>query len=135
MLEIDANNYKISDQINQSLPIEVLKYFLEHPELRPNSHQNKFDTIFSKRINKAGVKFKKTPWILKKSYVNLILNNTLDSNLKLIELLDYEDKNILLNDPAWWDINYYKDIETHDPNLKDYVLRDDLKIFFKSLLS
>ena len=64
----------------------------------------------------------KTPWILNKSNIRLILKNTYGSNIKLLEILNKEDKEYIENDPSWWDENYYKDFKTYNPFLEDFNL-------------
>lgn len=78
----------------------------------------------------------KNPWILSKSHIRFIINNTYRSNCKLLEILKKEDKEYLKNDLSWWDENYYKDIKTYDPFLKDFNLdKNKIKLILMNSVS
>ena len=132
---LDINGkYKIPDVVNKSLPIEVLKLYLEYPFFRPNSHQNSFDYIFSKLISKSNMKQYKTPWILSNENIRFILNKTQKSNEQVIKLMELDDQKYILNDPSWWDFDYYKKMIKYDPFLKNFELNNNLLKLFSTLL-
>ena len=128
------STYKIPNIVNKSLPIEILKFYTKYPYFRPNSHENKFDYIFSKLIAKSNIKNYQTPWVLSDEYVRFILNNTKKSNENIIKLMELDDQKYILNDPSWWDVDYYKKIKKYDPFLKDFKLNNYLINFFSTLL-
>ena len=133
ILEINGK-YKPPNIVNKSLPIEVLKLYLEYPFFRPNSHENKFDNIFSKLISQSNIKPYKTPWILSNENIKFILNKTQKSNEEVIKLMKSEDQKYILNDPSWWDIDYYKKMIKYDPFLKDFEINTNLLELFSTLL-
>ncbi len=110
-------------RINTGLPLEILKLYLKYP---------KFKFILKKIfVNKNFVGYGSTPWILSKSNIRFILNNTYKNNKKLLNLLDEEDKLFLLNDKSWWDIDFYKDKVTYDPYLEEVKINKNLiELFF-----
>ena len=133
---LDIKNIVKSNQnLNKSLPIEVLKFYLSNPQIKANIHQNKYDHLLLNIMKKINIKFKKSPWILNKDNIRLILSNTEDSNKKILELLNEKDRKYILNDPTWWDLEYYKNHKTYSPFLKEYSLEKDLSELFTNVIS
>ena len=102
---------RLIERINTGLPIEILKFYLKYPKL--SSILKK--TLFKKKNFVGNV-----PWILSQSNIRTILYNTYESNKKLLNLMEEEDKNFLINDRSWWDIDFYKNKITFDPYLEDF---------------
>ena len=75
-----------------------------------------------KIFKKKNLTSNKTPWILSKSNIRLILKNTYKSNSKLLDILNKEDKEFIENDLSWWDEDYYKDNKAYNPFLEDFDL-------------
>ena len=127
-------SYKSPNIVNKSLPIEVLKFYIENPIFRPSGHENKFDYVFSNLISKSNIESYEVPWILSDEHVRFIINNTRKSSNKLLKLMELEDQKYILNDPSWWDADYYKKMVKYDPYLKDFKLNKNLMKLFSTLL-
>lgn len=114
-------------RLNRGLPPEILKLYLDYPRVR---------FIMKKIFNKKKLTSNKTPWVLNKSNIRLIVKNTYKSNIKLLEILNKEDKEYIENDPSWWDENYYKDIKTYNPFLEDFNLdKNKIRFILKNIFS
>ena len=133
ILNLNQKKY-ITKKTNSSFPIEIYKLYMEYEELRPNNHSNKIDYILSDLINQSHLKDINSPWILNEQHINFILNHTKKSTKKLVSLLDIIDQKNILENPAWWDVNYYKNKITYDPFLKDFKLNKNLLSLFSTLL-
>ena len=47
--------------------------------------------------------------------------------------MELDDQKYILNDPSWWDVDYYKKMIKYDPFLKDFKLNNYLiKLFLTS---
>mgnify|MGYP001183834133 CR=1 FL=1 len=128
-------NYKEVKKINKSLPIEVLKLYLYNRDHRPSPHESSNDFLISNLVSSSSYNYSQFPWILSQQNVKDILNTTNKQIKSLISFMDPINAQTIINDPAWWDIDYYKDMEISDPYLSNiFIEKDYLKLSSDLLL-
>lgn len=123
------NKVQLNQNINKGLPIEILKFYISNPKFKV-IHENKYDHLLLNIMKNNNIKFRKTPWILNKDSIRIILNKTKESNKKILEILNENDRKYLLNDPSWWHLEYFENHETYSPFLEEYSLKKDLEYLF-----
>lgn len=89
------------NNVNTSLPEEVLRFFQMHRELRPHPHVPKMDFILAEVLD-FDEKYHKTPWVMTEEHISYILHETYDSNRELVEMMDEVSAEKCLNDRRWW---------------------------------
>ena len=119
------NNYKEVKKMNKSLPLEVLKLYLYNKAHRPSPHESSNDFLISNLVSSSAYNYSHFPWILSQKNIRDILNKTKKQIKSLISLMDPMDAQKIINDPAWWDIEHYKDKEINDPFLSNMVFEKD----------
>ena len=146
-LEEDINktfytNQKIYDfkeichKKNRSLPMEALKLYLFERSHRQDEHFSANDFVLSNLISSSFNKYSECPWILNKENIKIIMNKTNKEIKSLINLMPQINSQKIINDPAWWDINYYKNKKVHDPFLRDLKIdNENIKLSSDLLLN
>jgi hypothetical protein len=95
-----------SERSNTSLPASVLRLFQRHSFLRPGPHDSAIDFILSRHLKGIGGS---PPWVLRPEHIELIIQETIESNNKLLCLLDSESRVAMQTDSRWWDARAYSD--------------------------
>lgn len=121
---LDNSLKNVSNRSNKSLPGEFLRFFQIHGELRPSMHDSSIDFILSEVFN-LDSECDKTPWVLTKDLMKLILRETKAGNEKLFEMLDKESKESFLKDPKWREIDAFDDKEIVSPDCIDLCLPNE----------
>lgn len=130
LFDIEYDSAKIQPFVNKSLPNGVLRLFQSHKELRPSAHSSQIDFITSKFLNLPG----KSPWILKPDIIEHILSETSPHNKALLRLVDEETKDIILNDPLWWDKEAYSNYIATNPDPSKPTYQELEQIAIQALL-
>lgn len=112
-------------ETNVSLPGSVLRVLQRHRELRPDAHSPEIEFVLSRHLK---MEKGKTPWVLPPELIERVLKQTHDSNKRLMDCLDDEQKLLMQNDPAWWSAEYYADrmVEPCQPQEPNAVELDGL---------
>ncbi len=114
---------------NTSLPGEILRFYQMHKELRPSMHASQIDFILTNVFNFDNT-YEKTPWVLNKDQIQTIIDDSRESNLKVISMLDPDSKQDVLSNPRWWKVSAFaeKKISTSacDKPCLPYEKLDDL---------
>jgi len=118
---------------NQSLPAEALQLFVQHRQHRQNAHSSFNDFLIGHAIRSNASQYSPTPWVLRPQDISRILEATHDSNCKLLELMDEENRCRVREDHHWWDAGAYTHLKNIDPYLhldpaqaSPYLLASDL---------
>ena len=98
---------------NTGLPGEVLRFMQNHAEFRKGPHDAKNDHIFARRL--PGLKAGNTPWVLNRQRIQIILDETRDSNLQLMAMLDEKSQAIMRKDARWWEATAYSEKRVEEP--------------------
>jgi hypothetical protein len=90
---------------NKSLPSSVLRLFQKHRSLRQNAHASDIEFVLARHLNlSAGA----TPWILSLERMANVLSENLESNQKLMSVLERDQKAVMQNNQAWWNAEHYQ---------------------------
>lgn len=108
---LDAVAPPVPVRINRSLPNGVLRLFQAHPELRPSAHAAYIDFAINQHLDLGG----KPAWVLDKREVERVLYFTLRYNQDLLGLVDDETREVIINDPQWWDASRFESLQVEAP--------------------
>lgn len=109
---------------NTGLPGEVLRFMQNHSQFRKGPHDAKNDHIFARRLR--GLKAGNTPWVLNRQQMQIIVDETRDSNRQLMAMLDEESQTIMRNDTRWWKVEAFAEKRFEEPG-PVALSRDDLE--------
>lgn len=100
---------------NASLPAELLRFFQMYPRLRSGPHRSEIEFALARHLRFGG---NKTPWVMDTASVNWVIEHYRESNLRLLDLLDSDQKQQMEADPAWWDLFSYANRECSSPDIE-----------------
>lgn len=75
----------------------------------------------------------KTPWVLNEQRVDSIIDEYQINNGQLLDVLDKNQKMLMLNNPAWWDCEYYSEREMQKPGPVELDLAETEEIAVSAL--
>ena len=124
-----------SNRNNTSLPGSVLRLFQRHRELRPGPHDSAIDFVLSRHFGELG---DSPPWVLGQKRVAQIMEETRESNLRLLDCLDEVSRIAMRDDPRWWDAKAFADrkrkpamTQAPDPDALDQLAARALKVIWE----
>ena len=121
----DISNFRESNNINNSLPIEVIKLYLFNRIHRPSKHECLNDFLFSNLLSSSSYNYSNTPWVISKKNIAKILKKTNEQIKSLLTFVDPEISSKIIEDSSWWDINHFENKYVYDPYLKDFNFNKD----------
>lgn len=102
---LDFDYESKNNNANKSSDYRLLSFFKENRKLRPGPHDSQLEFCINRHIQSVG----KPDWVLSCKQVGHILNQTQDSNDKLLTIIKNPDA--VKNDPRWWGRGFYKDAD------------------------
>lgn len=108
----------VENKNNVSLSPTLIKLLFKYKKIR-KVYGSSTDFVLSDIFSLPG----KAPWIIDKKLTQEILKLIRADNLKLMELLDSDSKEVMKNDSKWWDIKAYKNRKIWKE--KDFTLSED----------
>jgi hypothetical protein len=102
LLNVEINKGENSYS-NKSLPEQALRTYQSYPFLRSTPHSASIDFATINALRLSNYVYPETPWVLNPDHVKQIIDQTRESNLALLELLDESERDAVLNDRHWWD--------------------------------
>ncbi len=112
-------------EINPSLPEAVLRVFQRNRGLRATADDSAIEFAIGRHLRFEGAG---TPWVLNAETCARIVQESHDSNLELLELLDKESRAQMRDDPAWWSAEFYagRAVQPSRPPLPNAAQSDQL---------
>ncbi len=99
-------------QVNKSLPGQILRIYQRNKTLRPNQHASGIDFSLERALTFSSLQ--STPWVLDQEQMQFILRSHYTDNLNLIKLLPDSEREKMELDKSWWDIPSDKHTESSD---------------------
>ena len=88
------------EKTNQGLDEEVLRFYQRNRSFRPHEYAPLVDFVLQKRLPPAA---KGTPWVIPHDVVARLIDYYRDNNKHLLSLVSESEREIIENDPRWWD--------------------------------
>ena len=96
---------------NEGLPKEILRLYQRHrSRLRPGPHASGIDFFLRNYLGEKG----KSPWVIGPKRAQRIIEQSRESNERLLELLNPRDQERMRKDLRWWSADAYADRELED---------------------
>jgi len=92
----------IVERNNISLSPILIKLLKRYPILR-SAHSADVDSILSRYLQFEG----RPPWVLNSQLITDILDATREDNILLMAMLDPSSRELMQNDPRWWDADCF----------------------------
>lgn len=104
--------------------------FQKNRTLRKTPHSSSLEFVLAKHLQLEGAK---TPWVLNEQRVDSIIDEYQINNGQLLDVLDKNQKMLMLNNPAWWDCEYYSEREMQKPGPVELDLAETEEIAVSAL--